>query len=257
MIDHQLLAVAAMYGCRVRSTADADTGEHIIRVFTPTAGADDFTDDAAAAGYLREIIAEAERAERSALEAAQQWGRLRADQKATREAWNRIAAAVNHQLPDGCEVPPVHEASTYRPGTNGPMTVVAATALAQWRADARDGTARRVLDDALTAEGSIMRATHAESYADDYWRMPVELWRPLALQPPETGDDIRDGRTLAATGERRQIAWAFYGVAVPLGRDAVDTAAEELATARQIISTVAERHRTDADRLAGLLGTND
>lgn len=59
------------------------------------------------------------------------------------------------------------------------------------------------------------------------------------------------GRVLVATDTRRNIAWRHFGVVTPVGKDAVEAAVEQIDQARGVVADVAERHRSEADRLAG------
>lgn len=264
MIDRTITALAAMHGIRVtaytpapqimlpRDTAGADDQSPRLRVYWHDGGSDDYTDPREAEAALSAVLSQIDAAEQAALERAREWQQITVTAATERESWARIAAAVNDQLPPGCEIP-THPVDGMSLRSRGPMTTWVAEALSVWNRENAVRAARDALQRALEAEGAIMRETAALDFHASPWDQSCELWRPVHVAALENGDTITDGRVLAGTGSRRSLAWRHYGIARPVPVDAYIAAVESLDQAERIIREAAEQHRADAAALEGMI----
>ena len=248
-----LVREAAYYGVTLRTSADPEDGTPEYIVNGPINAPALFSSADTAATELTNRITSITDATEAAMRRAEQWADVRATAADDVEAWRTLATSINEALPAGCDIPTPDVMDVYGVSGWGTITSAVARALAEWTAANRDRTARTHLEDALKAEGSeLIDAAEQVSHRLDYWEAVVELWRPVQIVR-EPGDrlTLRRGRVLVDTDTRRNIAWRHFGVVTPVGKDAVDTSVEQIDRARDVVADVAERHRSEADRLAG------
>ncbi|WP_312978349.1 hypothetical protein [Corynebacterium sp.] len=248
-----LVREAAYSGITLRTSADRNDGTTEYIVNGPADSPAWHPSAEAAAADLTHRITSVQDAADAATRRAEEWQTIRTTAADDITAWRELAADVDALLPEGCTVPVPDLGDSY--GLSGwpSMTGCVADALAQWSAASRDNAGRRDLDAALNAEGSVLLDSAEQlERRPDYWGTVVELWRPVQIvREPGDSPKLRQGRILADTDTRRNIAWRHFGVVTPVGRDEVDAAVEQITHAREVVAEVAERHRAEADRLAG------
>ncbi|OLT52296.1 hypothetical protein BJF89_17785 [Corynebacterium sp. CNJ-954] len=248
-----LVHEAGHYGITLTVTADDRTGstEYVVTGPGPTSPRKHTSNTDAAEDMQNRITSVADAAE-AAHQRAEQWAEARRTAADDTTAWATLAAEVNNLLPDGCTIPTPTANDLYGVSSWPPMTAMVADALATHHARNRDRTARKHLADALAVEGStVTDSTEQVTLRPDHWDTIVSLYRPLQIVPnPGTHPEVRNGRVLVDTDTRRVIAWRHYGVVVPVGREVVDAAVDQLDAARRVVTEVAEKHRAEGDRLA-------